>query len=372
MIKKHIATLVGKYLGIVFIASVIAGCQSDPTAQGQQYLDGQLIAAFNLSQPQVGRPINVSDYVKQVNLIKQVSPSLYKKNQATYQAIDQWIAKNLTSGQFNQVGLSSYQASGKDNRGNVHLTGYYTPVLKARHKPDAVFRYPLYAKPTNSKVPMPSREAIYNGALDGKQLEIAYTNSLIDNFIMEVQGSGYIDFEDGQPLVFLGYSGKNGHPYQSIGRLLIEQGEIKRDKVSMQAIKAWADKQDEQTVLNLLKQNASAVFFKPQYDAPVVGSTGIPLVAKASVASDPTIIPAGSVMLVDVPLLDAQGIYQAQRELRLMVALDIGGAIKGQHLDVYQGIGSEAGHQAGYYNHYGRVWLIRPAPNSHLATPQDK
>ena len=178
--------------------------------------------------------------------------------------------------------------------------------------------------------------------------------------IMEVQGSGYIDFEDGFPPIFFSYNGKNGHPYKSIGRLLIEQGEIDRHKISIQAIKAWAEKQDEQVVKNLLIKNASAVFFEPQGNALVSGSTGVPLIAQASVASDQTIVPAGSVLLVDTPLLDDKGVYSGQRELRLMIALDIGGAIRRQHLDMYQGIGEQAGNLAGYYNHYGRVWLITP------------
>lgn len=357
------------FVSCSFLLLMMSGCQNHPTQQGQQYVDGKLSAILNLSQPHFARPINVEDYVEQVKLIEKTSPSLYKKNQAVYQAINQWIAQSLPTNQLNLVGLSSYQLKGQDGWGNVHLTGYYTPVIKARHKPDTIYRYPLYTKPDNWTTKLPSRAAIYQGALSGRQLEIAYTDSLIDNFIMEVQGSGYIDFEDGSPLVFFGYHGKNGHAYTSIGRLLIEQGEIDREKISMQAIKKWADKQDEETVKELLIQNASAVFFKPQNNALVAGSTGIPLIAKASVASDQSLVPAGSVLLVDVPLLDENGIYKGKRELRLMVALDIGGAIKGQHLDMYQGIGDEAGHKAGYYNHYGRIWLISPSPNSHLAAP---
>ncbi|WP_392552009.1 murein transglycosylase A [Orbus wheelerorum] len=371
MRNKYLTKFTPRYVVflVLIIGCMITGCSNHPTDQGQQYLDGQLANNFNLSQPHLGIPINIADYLMQVNAIERTSPSLYKKNQAIYQAINQWIASGFTTDKFNRVGLSNYQLIGQDQMGNVHLTGYYTPVLKARHQPDSEFRYPIYAKPTNWQGELPTREEIYNGAFDGQKLEIAYTQSLIDNFIMEVQGSGYIDFENNEPLVFFGYSGKNGHPYKSIGRLLIEQGEIDRDKVSMQAIKAWADKQNEQKVINLLKQNASAVFFQPQYNGAVVGSTGIPLVAKAAVASDQSIIPAGSVMLIDVPLLDDKGVYRGQRELRLMIALDVGGAIKGQHLDVYQGIGDEAGHKAGYYNHYGRVWLLKPTANSHLAIP---
>ncbi len=62
-----------------------------------------------------------------------------------------------------------------------------------------------------------------------------------------------------------------------------------------------------------------------------------------------------------MPLLDNNGKFNGQYELRLMVALDVGGAIKGQHFDIYQGIGPEAGHRAGWYNHYGRVWVLKTA-----------
>lgn len=85
----------------------------------------------------------------------------------------------------------------------------------------------------------------------------------------------------------------------------------------------------------------------------------MPLIGRASVASDRSIIPAGTTLLAEVPLLDNNGKFTGQYELRLMVALDVGGAIKGQHFDIYQGIGADAGHRAGWYNHYGRVWVLK-------------
>lgn len=356
------------FFGYLLVLLLSSGCQYHPKNKGQQYYDGKMEYLFNLSQPHLGRPVNIAAYLQQIEIIKQVSPSLYKKNALIYKAINQWINHKLSTHELNQVGLSNYQLMGQDQWGNVQLTGYYTPVIKARRIPDDQYRYPLYAMPDTE--PLPTRAEIYQGALDGQQLEIAYTDSLIDNFIMEIQGSGYIDFEDGSPIVFFGYNGKNGHPYKSIGRVLIEQGEIEREKMSMQAIKGWTEHQDQQTIKNLLSQNPSAVFFKPQDNGLVIGSEGIPLIAKASVAVDKSLIPPGSVLFIDVPLLDEKGKYNGQRELRLVVALDIGGAIKGQHLDLYQGIGDDAGYLAGFYNHYGRVWLIAPAPNSHLASPK--
>lgn len=370
MVNKHLVKQSKKYFSFLLLILIVTGCKNTLTetetekeiregqGQGLQYLDGPLPMVYNQSNSKITMPVNVTDYLEQVEIIKKVSPSLYRKNEAVYQAVNQWISENLSTSEFDKLGLKRYQLSGKDNFGNVLLTGYYTPVLKARLTPDDRFRHPLYAKPNSWKGRLPSREDIYKGAFNDHQLELAYTDSMMDNFIMEVQGSGYVDFEDDNGLVFFGYHGKNGHAYKSIGRLLVEQGEIEKEKVSIQAIKAWAEQQDEQTVTNLLIQNPSAIFFKPKYDAAVVGARGVPLVAKASVASDTSVVPSGSVLLVDVPLLGDDGIYRGDRELRLMVALDVGGAIKGQHLDIYQGIGDEAGHQAGYYNHYGRVWVL--------------
>ncbi len=87
---------------------------------------------------------------------------------------------------------------------------------------------------------LPSRADIYSGAL-GERYIVGYSNSLMDNFIMDVQGSGYVDYGDGRPLTFFGYGGKNGHAYRSIGKELIDRGEVKREDMSMQAIRHWGE-----------------------------------------------------------------------------------------------------------------------------------
>ncbi len=182
--------------------------------------------------------------------------------------------------------------------------------------------------------------------------------------MMEVQGSGYVDYGDGRPLTFFGYAGKNGHAYRSIGKVLIDRGEVARADMSMQAIRQWAENHSEAEVRELLEQNPSFVFFKPVMYAPVKGASAVPLIAKASVASDKSLIPPGTTLLAEVPLLDDQGKFTGKYQMRLMVALDVGGAIKGQHFDIYQGIGHEAGQAAGFYNHYGRVWVLKNAQSS--------
>lgn len=351
---------------LIIIALFITSCRNRLVSDTKQYESGKFSQALNLVQLHATQPINIDDYRQQITLIKLTSPSLYKKNAELYAAIDEWLNSNISKRGLNYVGLNSYQLAGIDSWGNTHFTSYYTPELKARRTPDEKFRYPLYAMPTHWKGKLPTRGEIYRGALDELNLELAYTDSLVDNFLMEVQGSGYIDFEDGSPLVFFAYKGKNKHKYKSIGRLMVEQGIIDKQSMSMQSIKAWAAKQTEADLMQFLQQNQSFVFFTPQLSAPVVGSSGVPLVAKSAVAADKRLLAPGSVLLVEMPLLNQQGQFTGQRELRLMVVLDVGGAIKGQHLDIYQGIGSAAGQLAGYYNHYGRVWLIAPAHNSHV------
>lgn len=159
---------------------------------------------------------------------------------------------------------------GADNYGNVQFTGYYTPVIEARRVPQGEFRYPLYGMPPKRKSRLPSRAAIYNGALSDN-LILAYSNSVVDNFMMEVQGSGYVDFGDGSPLNFFGYAGKNGHAYKSIGKVLVDRGEVPLNQMSLQAIHDWTNNHSEKEVRQLLEENPSFVFFKPQSFVPVRG-----------------------------------------------------------------------------------------------------
>lgn len=357
----------GKYLLSGIMIAVLAGCQSRPTDRGQQYKDGHLEQPLELvNEPNAtGKPVNAKDYSDQVKVINQSSPGLYGRNSSTFNAVENWMLSGADTSKLNLFGLNAYQMEGVDNFGNVQFTGYYTPVLQARYTPQGEFRYPLYRMPAKGKKGrLPDRASIYAGALDSRNLVIAYTNSLVDNFMMEVQGSGYVDYGDGRPLTFFGYAGKNGHAYRSIGKVLIDRGEVAKADMSMQAIRHWAETHSEAEVRELLEQNPSFVFFKPEMYAPVKGASAVPLIAKASVASDRSLIPAGTTLLAEVPLLDNQGKFTGQYQMRLMVALDVGGAIKGQHFDIYQGIGHEAGQAAGFYNHYGRVWVLKNAQSN--------
>lgn len=355
-----------KYLVTGTLLALLAGCSSKPTDRGQQYKDGKLDQPLALvNQPNAkGRPVNGKDFADQVSQIRFSSAGMYSRQSGTYSAIESWLMAGGDTRQLRQFGLDAYQMEGTDNYGNVQFTGYYTPVIQARYTRQGEFQYPLYRMPPRGKGrKLPSRAEIYSGALDERFIA-GYSNSLMDNFIMDVQGSGYVDYGDGRPLMFFGYGGKNGHPYRSIGKVLIDRGEVKREDMSMQAIRHWGETHSPAEVRELLEQNPSFVFFKPENFAPVRGASAVPLVAKASVAADRALIPPGTALLAEVPLLDNNGKFTGKYEMRIMVSLDVGGAIKGQHFDIYQGIGPDAGHMAGWFNHYGRVWVLKNAPGA--------
>ncbi|WP_337065140.1 murein transglycosylase A [Rouxiella badensis] len=355
-----------KYLLSGLVLAVLAGCSSRPTDRGQQYKDGRLDNALEyVNEPNAsGKPVNARDYANQVLEVQAASSSLYNRHTNTYSAIERWVRSGADTRTLSQYGISAYQMEGADNFGNVQFTGYYTPVVQARYTPQGEFQYPLYRMPPKPRGGrLPDRSAIYAGAISSRYA-VAYTNSLMDNFMMEVQGSGYVDYGDGRPLTFFGYGGKNGHAYRSIGKILIDRGEVARQDMSMQAIRHWADTHSQAEVLDLLEQNPSYVFFRPEPFTPVRGAAGVPLVAKASVASDRSLIPSGTTLLAEVPELNNNGKFTGKYHLRLMVALDVGGAIKGQHFDMYQGIGPNAAIAAGFYNHYGRVWVLKSSQSA--------
>ncbi|MBN6712295.1 murein transglycosylase A [Haemophilus haemoglobinophilus] len=298
--------------------------------------------------------INQGDFLTQLSNIRQASSRLVDKFANTYGKVTNWVLSGANTKELANYGIQAQIMKGHDGYQNVLMTGYYSPVIHARHKPQGKYNQPIYAMPKNKRF---SRAQIYAGALQGKGLELAYSDSMIDNFLLGVQGSGYVDFGNGD-LSYFAYAGQNGFDYVAVGRLLVEDGEIAKEKMSIQAIKDWA-KANPSRLQALLERNPSYVFFKKDPNGKVRGSAGVPLVPMASIASDKNVVPTGSVVLVEVPHINDAGQWTGEHSLHLMVALDVGGAVKGHHFDLYRGIGDKAGHIAGLSKHYGRVWLLQ-------------
>lgn len=337
--------------------SILVGC-SQSTSLAQQYngdsFDANLNHVVNVDS---NKPRDFSKFSMQAEQVIINSPSMALRYQALYEQLNSWVVESGEPTELANFGIQTAQMGGGDKKGNVLFTGYFSPVMELRHEADDTYKYPVYSLP-ECKGNCPTRSEIYDGALEGMGLELGYASNMIDPFIMEVQGSGFVHYEDDGSLQYFGYAGKNNKEYVSIGRLLIEAGEVARKDMSLKAIKEWVLKNDEQTVEQLLAQNPSFVFFSPREDSAVRGSAGIPLLPMASVAGDKSLFPMGTPILAEVPLLNADGTWSGAHALRLLIVLDTGGAVKENHLDLYHGMGSRAGTEAGHYKHFGRVWKL--------------
>lgn len=159
-----------------------------------------------------------------------------------------------------QFGIDVWQMEGIDNYGNVQFMGYYMFVVQVCYMCQGVFQYFIYSMLLKCGCLLFCVQ-IYVGVLSDKYI-LVWSNLLMDNFIMDVQGSGYIDFGDGSLLNFFSYVGKNGWFYCSIGKVFIDCGEVKKEDMLMQVICEWGEKYSEVEVCELLEQNLLFVFFK--------------------------------------------------------------------------------------------------------------
>jgi membrane-bound lytic murein transglycosylase A len=282
---------------------------------------------------------------------------------------------------FFEENFIPYQVTNPDNSSDGLITGYYEPLLNGSRTRTSRFRYPLYASPAdllvidlaavypelkgmrlrgrlqgNRVVPYFSRAEIDNGAAPLKGKELFWVDDAVDLFFLQIQGSGQIRLAGGE-MVRIGYADQNGYPYKSIGKALVERGELTLDKASMQGIKDWA-KRNPGKLTELLNVNASYVFFRelPNHLSGPLGALGVPLTAGRSLAVDPRTIPLGApVFLATTWPNDAKPLN------RLMLAQDTGGAIKGVvRADFFWGFGSDAGKQAGGMKQAGKMWVLLP------------
>jgi len=262
------------------------------------------------------------------------------------------------------------------------ITGYYEPLLRGSREPSDEFRYPLYSVPEdllvvdlgsvypqlkgmrlrgklvgNKVVPYHDRAQLDDNPELLQGAEILWVDSLVDVFFLHVQGSGRVLLNDGTT-VAVGYAQQNGHPYQSIGRVLIEMGELEKDEVTLFTIRDWLQANPER-LNEVLAQNPSYVFFElkdDQADGPV-GSLNVELTPARSVAIDRSVIPLGAPVWLQTTLPDdGQSPFD-----RLMLAQDTGGAIKGHvRADVFWGRGDEAEMLAGLMKQQGRLFVLLP------------
>lgn len=262
------------------------------------------------------------------------------------------------------------------------LTGYYEPVLAASRLRTAAYPVPVYRRPDDLETVVPeaergatnarythmkrtgaglepyfTRAEIEQGALAGRGLEFAWLADPVDAFVLHVQGSGALSMPDGS-IERVTYAGKNGHPYTSVGRAMIDDGHLPAEGLSMQTMVAWL-KADAERARPYLWRNESFVFFAPlEGDAPA-GVLGTPLHTGRSLAVDTAFHALGLPIWVSSPTMEHIG---AHGLARLMVAHDVGSAIKGpERGDVFFGTGEDALALAGVTKHPATLTVLLPA-----------
>ncbi len=294
---------------------------------------------------------------------------------------------------FFETNFRPHRISGGDPEGL--LTGYYEPLIKGSRTPNAIFKVPVYRRPPDlvnvvaesergaksesfthqrktehGLEPYLTRADIEKGGLSGQGLELLYLKDSVDVFFMQVQGSGRIELPNGEK-IRITYDGKNGYPYTSIGKALINDGVMTAEEVSLKSLKQWL-KTDKERAKPVMWKNQSYVFFKElageEAKAPM-GVNGIPLQPGRSLAVDTTYYSIGTPIYVDAPQIThatkSGGFH------RLMIAHDVGSAIKGtERGDIYFGSGDEAGRLAGVTKQSGHLYALLPVGSESVPDPK--
>ncbi|MCX7291539.1 murein transglycosylase A [Janthinobacterium sp.] len=263
------------------------------------------------------------------------------------------------------------------------VTGYYEPLLHGARKRGGPYQTPLYKVPDDlvsvdlAGVYPELKNMRLRGKLVGKKVvpyatradieratsvtgkELLWVDDEVEAFFLQVQGSGRVQLTDTQETVRVAYADQNGHPYKSIGRYLVDKGELTLSQASAQGIKAWIaghpTRKDE-----LFNANPSYVFFKeerlPDPKVGPKGALGVPLTPQRSVAIDSRFVPLGAPVFLATTQANSDIPMQ-----RLVMAQDTGGAIRGPiRVDYFFGFGAEAAENAGRMKQSGAVWVLLP------------
>lgn len=280
-----------------------------------------------------------------------------------------------------------YRAAGLSEK--VLFTGYYEPVLQGSLKETTLYRYPLYTRPEDLiTVDLSAFSARYAGETitgrftgqtlvpyyDRKTIEnrevfkgraLAWVGDPVDLFFLHIQGSGKIVLDTGKTLN-VHYHAANGHPYRSIGKILIDQGKIPKAEISMQAIRAYLKSHPEEQEA-VLSANPSYVFFKTETDGPL-GNLNVPLTPGRSIAVDRKIFPPAALMYIQTqkPVMTEAGRIGAWEDFgRFALNQDTGGAITGPgRADIFWGNGPYAELAAGHLQHRGDMYFIVLKPEA--------
>ena len=284
---------------------------------------------------------------------------------------------------FFETHFIPYRIANENGSETGLATGYFEPLLKGSRVRKGKFRTALYRQPDDLLVidlasAYPQLKGLrLRGKLDGNRVvpyetraeieksgklaghEIVWVDDVLDAFFLEIQGSGRVYIPESGETIRLAYANQNGRPYRSIGRYLLDRGELKPGQASSQQIRQWIRRNPER-LREVLDSNPSYVFFREErIDDPSEGpkgALGVPLTPERSIAIDPRHIPLGAPVFVDTTRP-----YSSVPLQKLMLAQDTGGAIRGAvRADYFWGFGPQAGEMAGKMKQKLKVWLLLP------------
>jgi len=283
-----------------------------------------------------------------------------------------------------------YTTIGSDTPEQVFFTGYFEPVLQGSLNKDTEYQIPIYVRPDDlttidlslfspqfkgetivgryinqSVVPYYDRKEIeYQGLLEGKVQEIAWLKDRLDLFFLQIQGSGKINLDNGE-IINVHYHGSNGQPYRSIGKLLVDEGKISREEISMQKILDYLRNHPEE-IETVLSYNPSYVFFKVEKDGPL-GSLEVKLTPGRSIALDRRLFPLAGLAFIETkkPSINEDGTIQKWVAFsRFVLNQDTGGAIRGPgRADLFWGSGPYAEIAAGQMQELGNLYFLILKPD---------
>ncbi len=269
-----------------------------------------------------------------------------------------------------------FASVGSDGRGTILFTGYYSPAFKGSRRRTDTYRYPLYKRPLDlladertgktlgrqvgSRIePYPTRaQLLDSGALSG--LELVWMRSAFDAYVIQIQGSATAILPDGSSMK-VAFDGSNGRPYTSIARLLVADGKIREDELSLPEVREYFETHPD-VFRRYARRNERFIFFHAdEGDEWPAGSLGVRVTPMRSLATDKDLFPPGVVVLVDTRAPDGGG--GTRRLLQFMLDQDTGGAIKSPgRADIYYGVGPMAEELAGGQYAEGRLYYLLLKP----------
>ncbi len=358
---------------IIFISFIFFGCAkkaetpaviSLDTAMQTQLVEDDFSALENWSDEDYEEVLKLFQSNCKISRVQKIYQETCQK------AHNEPNAKEFLQKEFLPYRVVDYHKGAQEGL----LTGYYEPFLKGSLTKDEHYIYPIYRKPRDlitvelSKIYPELKNYRLRGRIEGDRLVpyynraqskeqeldadiLCYTNSQLDRFFLEIQGSGKVFFDDNSSM-YVGFENQNGHKYRAIGRYLVKIGALRLEEVSLQSIREWLEANPSR-VDEVLNYNDSMVFFQKREQG-ATGSLGIELIPKRSVAVDRRYIPLGSMLYLNSN-------SELEELSRVVFAHDTGGAIKGAlRADLFLGSGEEALEIAGRLKAALKLWILLP------------